>query len=67
MQTTAEIHVALSEDGQLHLAANGLAHTNHIIALGMIERAKDLLLHPPQAQSPIAIVRGNLPLPNGSR
>ena len=35
--------------------------TNKAVALGMLEVAKDLILHPPQAASPIVRVSGVLP------
>ena len=61
----AEIAIALNENGHLALQVQGPLAGNRIIILGMLEQAKELILHPPKEASPIALAREIPGLRNG--
>ncbi len=60
----SKIIIELDDEGSFRTAAGGDAQVNVIIALGMLARAEDLLLHPVQPPRE-ASQRNRLALPNG--
>ncbi len=65
----AEIRLIRTDDGNLQMALGGDARSNQLIALGMLERAKFLVVDPPQQaeeRPSLLVARGSLPaLSNG--